>query len=82
MHRHHCSRRLCFGYVWLNRCVGDVTTQHKRAHYLSQLEAANNIAQAIGPFIGGVLSSISLSAAMSACCSLHSFIGGSLLVVM
>lgn len=46
------------------RCIGDVTSSHQRAHYLSQLEAINNIAQAIGPFIGGILSAYSLSASL------------------
>ena len=41
-----------------------MTSSHQRAHYLSQLEAVNNVAQTIGPFIGGILSSIQLKVAM------------------
>ena len=44
--------------------MGDMTSSHQRAHYLSQLEAVNNVAQTIGPSIGSILSSIQLKVAM------------------
>ena len=59
-----CSRRRILSNLSSIRCVGDVTASHQRAHYLSQLEAVNNVAQAIGPFVGGILSSYSLDASM------------------
>lgn len=46
------------------RCMGDVTVSEKRAYYLSQLEAVNNVSQAVGPFIGALLCAYSLSAAL------------------
>ena len=50
------------------RCMGDVTTPEKRAYYLSQLEAVNNVSQAIGPLIGAALSASSLTAALWRLC--------------
>lgn len=46
------------------RCICDVTTSKNRAHYISQLESVNNIAQIIGPIMGGILSTRSLDYAM------------------
>lgn len=48
--------------------MGDVTIPEKRAYYLSQLEAVNNVSQAIGPLIGAALSASSLTAALWRLC--------------
>lgn len=64
MHQPLCSKRIDICLSMTFSCVGDVITSSKRAHYLSQLESVNNVAQAVGPLIGGFLSSFSLSYAL------------------
>lgn len=64
MHQPLCSKRIDICPSMTFSCVGDVITSSKRAHYLSQLESVNNVAQAVGPLIGGFLSSFSLSYAL------------------
>ena len=59
---------LLLSIQFTNRCMGDVTVPEKRAYYLSQLEAVNNVSQAIGPLIGAALSASSLTAALSCLC--------------
>lgn len=64
MHQPLCFKRTVIEQTLTPSCVGDVTTSNKRAHYLSQLESVNNVAQAVGPLIGGFLSTFSLNYAL------------------
>ena len=44
--------------------IADITTLNERPRFLTDLESKVNIAQAIGPIIGGVLSNFNLYLAM------------------
>ena len=56
--------------------IADITTLDKRSQFLTDLESKVNIAQTIGPVIGGIVSNFHLYFAMYSVFSFVMIIGG------